>query len=61
MKNLEEYFAPFRENIVGYRKTFTSPYGEKRIVYADWIASSVYFYSITAGDFHRKMKMILLR
>ncbi len=39
MKNLEEYFAPFRENIVGYHKTFTSPYGEKRIVYADWIAS----------------------
>ena len=39
MKNLEEYFAPFRENIVGYQKTFTSPYGEKRIIYADWIAS----------------------
>ena len=39
MKNLEEYFAPFRENIVGYQKTFISPYGEKRIIYADWIAS----------------------
>jgi selenocysteine lyase/cysteine desulfurase len=39
MKNLEEYFAPFRENIVGYHKTFTSPYGGKRIIYADWIAS----------------------
>ena len=39
MKNLEEYFTPFRENIVGYNKSFTSPYGEKKIVYADWIAS----------------------
>jgi len=39
MKNLEAHFAPFRENIVGYHKTFTSPYGEQRIVYADWIAS----------------------
>ncbi len=39
MKNLEEYFSQFRENILGYHKSFTSPYGEKRIVYADWIAS----------------------
>lgn len=39
MNKLEQYFAPFRENIVGYNKTFTSPYGEKRIIYADWIAS----------------------
>ncbi len=36
---LEEYFKPFRENIVGYNQTFQSPYGLKRIVYADWIAS----------------------
>lgn len=39
MSKLEKYFAPFRENIVGYNQTFTSPYGEKRLVYADWIAS----------------------
>ncbi len=39
MNNLEKYFEPFRNNIVGYHKTFTSPYGEQRIVYADWIAS----------------------
>ena len=39
MKNLEAYFSPFRENIVGYHKTFESPYGKKRIIYADWIAS----------------------
>ena len=36
---MESHFAPFRENIVGCNKTFISPYGEKRIVYADWIAS----------------------
>jgi selenocysteine lyase/cysteine desulfurase len=39
MSNLENYFAPFRENIIGYNKTFQSPYGEKKIIYADWIAS----------------------
>lgn len=39
MNNLENHFAPFRENVIGYDKSFQSPYGEKRIVYADWIAS----------------------
>jgi selenocysteine lyase/cysteine desulfurase len=39
MKNLESYFEKYRNNIVGYNKTFKSPYGEKKIVYADWIAS----------------------
>ncbi len=36
---LEEYFEPFRKNIVGINHSFLSPYGEKKIVYADWIAS----------------------
>lgn len=39
MNNLEEYFKKYRENTVGYNQTFTTPYGEKRIIYADWIAS----------------------
>jgi selenocysteine lyase/cysteine desulfurase len=39
MKSHEEYFKKFRENTIGYDKTFTSPYGEQWIVYADWIAS----------------------
>ncbi len=39
MSSLEKYFQPFRENTVGYNQTFISPYGEKRILYADWIAS----------------------
>ena len=36
---LEEYFEKFRNNIVGINATFESPYGEKPIIYADWIAS----------------------
>ncbi len=39
MDNLEKYFKPFRENIIGYNTTFLSPYGKQRIIYADWIAS----------------------
>ena len=39
MKNLENYFEKFRQNIIGINKTFVSPYGEKKILYADWIAS----------------------
>ncbi|HEY6906465.1 MAG TPA: aminotransferase class V-fold PLP-dependent enzyme [Ignavibacteriaceae bacterium] len=39
MDNHELYFKRFRENTIGYNKHFTSPYGEKTIVYADWIAS----------------------
>lgn len=36
---LEKHFEKFRENIVGYNQKFQTPYGEKRIVYADWTAS----------------------
>lgn len=36
---LEQYFASFRNSIVGYNQTFQSPYGKRRIVYADWTAS----------------------
>lgn len=36
---LEKYFSPFRENVVGSEQYFTSPFGEKKIIYADWIAS----------------------
>lgn len=39
MQNLEAYFQEFRKNIIGNNTTFQSPYGEKKIVYADWIAS----------------------
>lgn len=39
MTTLEHHFSRFREGIVGIDQTFTTPDGEKRIVYADWIAS----------------------
>jgi selenocysteine lyase/cysteine desulfurase len=39
MSNLEKYFNQFRRNIVGIDEKFTSPFGEQKIVYADWIAS----------------------
>jgi selenocysteine lyase/cysteine desulfurase len=39
MDDLERYFEPFRANTVGHEQVFRSPYGERRIVYADWTAS----------------------
>ncbi|MCK4879952.1 MAG: aminotransferase class V-fold PLP-dependent enzyme [Bacteroidales bacterium] len=39
MSSLEKYFEPFREKIIGNDATFESPYGTKRILYGDWIAS----------------------
>jgi len=36
---LENYFKKYRDAIIGIDQTFQSPYGEKKIVYADWIAS----------------------
>jgi len=39
MQDLELHFEPFRRNTIGYDQRFTSPYGEQRIVYADWTAS----------------------
>jgi selenocysteine lyase/cysteine desulfurase len=35
----EQYFAKYRENIIGIDSCFESPFGMKKIVYADWIAS----------------------
>ncbi len=37
--DLERHFESIRANTVGYDQVFTSPYGEHRIVYADWTAS----------------------
>lgn len=36
---LETYFSKFRNNIIGIDQTFESPFGIKKIVYADWTAS----------------------
>jgi len=36
---LEQYFKPFRDNIVGIDLEFESPYGTQKMVYTDWTAS----------------------
>lgn len=36
---LESYFERFRKNIIGIDESFEGPYGSKKIIYADWIAS----------------------
>ncbi|PKL82783.1 MAG: selenocysteine lyase [Ignavibacteriae bacterium HGW-Ignavibacteriae-3] len=37
--SLEKYFAKYRDNVIGINQEFDSPYGRKKILYADWIAS----------------------
>src|SRR5690606_515999 len=36
---LERYFEPFRQHIIGIDQKFTTPYGTQKIVYTDWTAS----------------------
>lgn len=36
---LEDYFKPYRDSTIGVNQKFQSPYGEKKIIYADWTAS----------------------
>jgi selenocysteine lyase/cysteine desulfurase len=36
---LEHYFKPFRDNIIGIDQEFESPYGLQKIIYTDWTAS----------------------
>ena len=37
--DLEEYFEKFRRNIIGIDSYIETPFGSKKIIYADWIAS----------------------
>lgn len=39
MSDLEKYFEGFREKIVGINALIETPFGSKKLVYADWIAS----------------------
>lgn len=36
---LQEYFLPFRKNIIGIDTSFESPFGTQKMIYADWTAS----------------------
>jgi len=37
--HLENYFQPFRKNIIGINQEFVSPFGIQKILYTDWTAS----------------------
>ncbi|CQR45992.1 putative cysteine desulfurase [Paraliobacillus sp. PM-2] len=36
---LEEYFKPYRQQIIGSNQRIKTPYGYKKMIYADWTAS----------------------
>ena len=38
-ESLESWFRTFRDQIIGRDQTFVSPFGQKKILYADWTAS----------------------
>lgn len=37
--SLENYFEVFRNNVIGYNQFFYTPFGKKKMIYADWTAS----------------------
>ena len=39
MSKLEAHFRKFREQVIGVDQEFKSPFGTKKMIYADWIAS----------------------
>ena len=39
MSKLDKYFEKYRNNIIGSDETFMTPFGEQKVIYADWIAS----------------------
>ncbi len=43
MTDLENYFNLFRRNIVGIDAEIETPFGRKKLVYADWIASGRFY------------------
>lgn len=49
---LQEYFKVFRKRIVGIDKEFETPYGTKKIVYADWTASGRLYEPIESRIHH---------
>jgi selenocysteine lyase/cysteine desulfurase len=40
MNILEDHFSGYRSNIIGMDQHFVTPYGRRRLVYADWTASA---------------------
>ncbi|MDQ3141194.1 MAG: aminotransferase class V-fold PLP-dependent enzyme [Bacteroidota bacterium] len=38
-KEIHQHFNQFREGVIGFDHSFIGPFGEKKIIYADWVAS----------------------
>lgn len=55
---LEQYFEPFRKNIIGNDASFVSPYGVKKIIYADWTASGRMYAPIEERMMHEVMPYV---
>jgi selenocysteine lyase/cysteine desulfurase len=43
---MQKYFKKFRDHTIGNEVHFNTPYGEKSLIYADWIASGRLYYPI---------------
>jgi selenocysteine lyase/cysteine desulfurase len=43
MTELEKHFEKYRRNIVGIDNEIETPYGTKKLIYADWIASGRFY------------------
>lgn len=43
---MENYFNKFRKGIVGIDKEFETPFGKKKLIYSDWIASGRLYHPI---------------
>ena len=52
MTSLEQYFEEYRNDIIGNNQEYESPYGIKKIIYGDWIAS---------GRLHQKIEDKLIK
>ena len=37
--SLAQYFSTFRGKVIGYNRSFETPYGTKKMIYADWAAT----------------------
>ncbi len=50
---MEQYFKEFREATIGYNQRYTTPYGEQKMIYADWVASGRLYKDIEDIISHR--------
>ena len=55
---LQEYFKSFRDNIIGIDTYFETPYGTKKMLYADWTASGRAYAPIEERIQHEIMPLL---